>query len=51
VLEIDLEEAVMTPQEMTNEAFDQSITAIPTCALDEAGIRGQRAGTPILHRA
>jgi len=33
----------MTAQQTTNEGFDQAIAAIPTCALDEAGVRGQRA--------
>lgn len=33
----------MTPPETTNEAFDQAIAAIPSCALDEAGVRDQRA--------
>jgi hypothetical protein len=33
----------MTPQQTTNEAFDQAIAAIPSCALDEVGIREQHA--------
>jgi hypothetical protein len=33
----------MTPQQTPNEAFGQAIAAIPSCALDEAGVREQRA--------
>jgi hypothetical protein len=33
----------MTPQQKTNESFDQAIAAIPSCALDEEGVREQRA--------
>jgi hypothetical protein len=33
----------MTSPQTTNEAFDQAIAAIPSCALDEAGIQAQQA--------
>jgi hypothetical protein len=33
----------MSRPRTTSEAFDQAIAAIPSCALDEAGIRAQQA--------
>jgi hypothetical protein len=38
-----LEEAVMSLQQQTTETSNQVSAAIPSCALDEAGVREQRA--------
>jgi hypothetical protein len=33
----------MSPKPATDDTFDQTIAAIPSCALDDAGVRPQRA--------
>jgi hypothetical protein len=42
MFEESTEEVIVNAQRTTKEAFEQTIAAIPTCALDEQGIRDQR---------